>query len=66
MAPHARVLLRYAIMYLLASGLLSEQVATMFGANPELADAIAGALFFAIASLIEWFTAYARKRGWRT
>lgn len=66
MAPNLRILLRYAIMYIAASGWLNEQLRDMIGGNPELVDALTFVISGGIIAGIEWVTWYARQRGWRT
>lgn len=66
MAPHVRVLIRYVLMYLTARGYISDAVASVIGADEELANLISTIIFAIGAAAIEWATALARRWGWKT
>ena len=61
-----RIALRYLIGMLVAWALISSEVGEEFARDPEIQMAIEGAIGAVMVAVVEFWTHFARKWGWKT
>lgn len=66
MGPFSRIFLRYLIGYLLAKGIIPDELANEISNDPEVVAWIENGVSLMLAALIERWYWFAKKAGWKT
>lgn len=66
MTVYIRILLRYAAAYLVARGILGQDIANALAGDPEVIAMVELGAGLAIGAAVEGWYAFAKRRGWAT
>lgn len=66
MTPYLRILLRYAAGFLVARGILGQDMADLVAGDPEIIAMLEIGAGIAIAAIVEGWYRLAKRMGWTT